>query len=609
MRHVVVLLLVGLCLPSLVFADDSLGAGMAAYHAGNYEEAFRIFTIYAEQGDAAAQYKLGVMYEIGEGVPENDAEAVQWYRKAAEQGSVEAKARLGAFYLLGRAVEHDPNKALRWIGEAAEQGHAGAQSLLGFLYQEGVIVPLDVAEAVAWYRKAAEQGYLPAQFKLGWLYFSGEGVPTDFVEAHRWLSLVVATDPELRIPGFDENAVAFRNRIEERMTPEQIAEAQRLATESHEIDYSHAGGPGGAGGWIAKVNGSEVSLREFLRRARMQSDNYRRLFGQEYDQALVTNEVIGYLVRREIMCQEAEKAGLTVTPRETADRIFETFSGPDGNFIGAEQYEGVVRRNWGVGTETFESWVADDVLADKWKDRVTQHVRVTEDEIEALYRARTEKTTIDYAVVASADQEDDLEITDEEVQAWYHAHQEDYRRAAGRKLVVESELASEIAPLADVANRVRADLLNQRLRDLALANARRAFERRGSFDAAVKSLELEQQESGYLAPDHARLPATGGTSPELRAVLFGDAAGEGDEGVVPVPAGALIYRVTRREPFDRELYEDSRETLRTELIGQRRVDVLNQLLSGLLQGTYNIEYNTEELARYTGQPATPAPAD
>ena len=61
----------------------------------------------AEQGDAAAQANLGVMYETGRGVPQDAAEAVRWYRLAAEQGNASAQFNLGGMYASGRGVPHD----------------------------------------------------------------------------------------------------------------------------------------------------------------------------------------------------------------------------------------------------------------------------------------------------------------------------------------------------------------------------------------------------------------------------------------------------------------------------------------------------------------------
>jgi len=112
----------------------------AAHKAGDFQKAFRLWKPLAEQGDADAQANLGLMYDTGRGVPENDAKAVYWYRKAAEQG------------------------------------HAGVQNSLGTMYDNGEGVPEDNAKAVHWYRKAAEQGHARAQSNLGVMYDNGEGV-------------------------------------------------------------------------------------------------------------------------------------------------------------------------------------------------------------------------------------------------------------------------------------------------------------------------------------------------------------------------------------------------------------------------------------------------
>ena len=60
--------------------------GKAAYDRGDYATALKIWRPFAEQGVTMAQYNLGVMYDKGQGVPQDDAEAAKWYQKAAEQG-------------------------------------------------------------------------------------------------------------------------------------------------------------------------------------------------------------------------------------------------------------------------------------------------------------------------------------------------------------------------------------------------------------------------------------------------------------------------------------------------------------------------------------------
>jgi uncharacterized protein len=78
----------------------------------------------AELGMAAAQNNLALMYDNGEGVPENDAEAVKWYRKAADQGLVEAQFNLGNMYESGEGVPENDAEAVKWYRKAADQGLA-----------------------------------------------------------------------------------------------------------------------------------------------------------------------------------------------------------------------------------------------------------------------------------------------------------------------------------------------------------------------------------------------------------------------------------------------------------------------------------------------------
>jgi len=73
----------------------------------------------AEQGDASAQFNLGVMYDNGWGVPQNYTEAAKWYRQAAEQGQADAQNNLGVMYLQGQGVPQDYTLAYSWLNLAA----------------------------------------------------------------------------------------------------------------------------------------------------------------------------------------------------------------------------------------------------------------------------------------------------------------------------------------------------------------------------------------------------------------------------------------------------------------------------------------------------------
>ena len=148
-------------------------------------EVFRLY-VSARQGYAVSQLELGYGYYWGEGVAQDYAEAVSWFRKAAEQGNAEAQFNLGACYESGQGVAQDYAAAASWFRRAAEQGHADAQYNLGVYYDKGQGVAQDYAEAVSWYRKAAEQGHASAQYNLSNCYYFGQGVAQDYSAAVLW---------------------------------------------------------------------------------------------------------------------------------------------------------------------------------------------------------------------------------------------------------------------------------------------------------------------------------------------------------------------------------------------------------------------------------------
>ena len=206
-------------------AQNNLGY---SYHYGegvpqDYVEAVKWYRLAADQGYAEAQNNLGVCYENGEGVPQDYAEAVRWFRLAAEQGILNAQTQLGYYYHGGLGVSQDYAEAVKWVSLAADQGYAEAQNNLGWCYENGVGVPKDYAEAVKWYRLAADQGNSNAQNNLGLCYDRNQGVPRDDVLAYMWFNLAGASGSET---GYNN-----RESISKRMTPEQIAEAQKLSRE------------------------------------------------------------------------------------------------------------------------------------------------------------------------------------------------------------------------------------------------------------------------------------------------------------------------------------------------------------------------------------------
>jgi TPR repeat protein len=185
LRFTITFVLSIICLTVPAWADFQ--AGMDATIRGDYATALREWRPLAEQGDALAQYNLGMLYRKGRGVPQDDVQARQWYAKAAAQGQAKAQFNLGTLYFNGEGVPKDYPQALRWFRLAADQGEAVAQTKIAIMYDEG------------------------------------QGVSQDLVQAYKWYSLAATNG--------DKPAAELRDALAKQMTPAQIAEAQKLARE------------------------------------------------------------------------------------------------------------------------------------------------------------------------------------------------------------------------------------------------------------------------------------------------------------------------------------------------------------------------------------------
>jgi uncharacterized protein len=179
---------------TLGLARETADAAYHAYQEGRYQAALRLARPLAEAGDARAQSILGLLYYHGQGVQQDFAAAATWLRKAANQDDADAQSHLGVMFFQGQGV------------------------------------PQDKTEAMKWFRSAADLGDAEAQYNLGLTYAKGEGGEPDNVRAHMWFNLAAARLPPSDIG--DRNAAAKgRDLVAAKMTPQQIAEALRLASE------------------------------------------------------------------------------------------------------------------------------------------------------------------------------------------------------------------------------------------------------------------------------------------------------------------------------------------------------------------------------------------
>jgi tetratricopeptide (TPR) repeat protein len=250
-----------MALALLVSAAPAIGGPVddarAAYARGSYQEALRILRVEADRGSAEAQFILGLIYQAGKGVPQDDIQAAQWYRKAADQKFAQAEVALGSLYVTGGVgvpakpaeatqlflsaaqagnadgqlnvgisyeqgfgIAQSYPEALNWYRLAAAQGNDDAALNLGYLYHEGLGTAKDNDTAARWYRVAADRGSNMAQLNLGLMHMDREVSPADPVEGMMWLILASESQPK---------ASDYIEALSKRMTPDQVFEAQRRA--------------------------------------------------------------------------------------------------------------------------------------------------------------------------------------------------------------------------------------------------------------------------------------------------------------------------------------------------------------------------------------------
>ena len=167
--------------------NPDLSRAKAAYAMRDYATALRLYQPLAKHGDKRAQFSLGVIYHLGQGVVKNPKEAMKWFRLSAEQGNEKAQYALYGMYKSGTGTDQDFKKAVRWL------------------------------------RLAAEQGLPIAQKALGEVYYDGRGVLQNHVMAHMWFNIAASNGYEF--------STLYRDRLAKLMTAADISKAQQLARE------------------------------------------------------------------------------------------------------------------------------------------------------------------------------------------------------------------------------------------------------------------------------------------------------------------------------------------------------------------------------------------
>ena len=208
-------------------AADELTDALAHYAKLDYALALEKLTPLAEQGNAVAQVKLGIIYSRAEGVPRDNVVALRWLARAAEQGDAEAQFELGVMYRDGLGTPTDGSLAMQWFQRAAERGVPHAFNAIGELHLGHADIPQDYAAALVWFLRGAQVDDADCLYNIGIRYALGQGVEQDDVEAYKWLDLAADTG----IGDLRGKALRALQAIGERLMPLQVAQAKSGAQE------------------------------------------------------------------------------------------------------------------------------------------------------------------------------------------------------------------------------------------------------------------------------------------------------------------------------------------------------------------------------------------
>lgn len=178
--------------------------------------------------DREKDYPVALTRGVKAWTESNYTLAYELLRPLSEQGNAVAQYIIGVMYFRGKTVTKDYKESVKFLNLSAMQGYARAQHKLGNIYTGNILGKPDFRKAVKWFRLAAVQGYTPSQYFLATLYEGGDGIKQNYVHAYMWFSLA----SEKNVLAKDE-----RDRIAKKMTASQIIRAQKMARVCKEKKY------------------------------------------------------------------------------------------------------------------------------------------------------------------------------------------------------------------------------------------------------------------------------------------------------------------------------------------------------------------------------------
>ena len=281
-----------------------------------------------------------------------------------------------------------------------------------------------------------------------------------------------------------------------------------------------AGGPGG-GGAAVRVGDRSVSEEEFLSEMQRLNQRFSQLYGEQWSelrsQVDLAGQTASYFIDRELQLEEAKRVGIRVTDEELREAILKnpTFTDENGEFLGAETYQRIIRAYFRMSPQEFERRYTEDLIIGKLNGLLERGVWVSDEEAEQAFRQQREVADFDAVQLRYENHLGDVTVSEEEARAAYDLTAEDYHRDEQRVIryqLVETSKLRRLLPVEEDDLRAFYEEHQEEFLEGEQANARHILIR------LAPDASGEQEAATKLRADAvARMASTGADFAELAA--------------------------------------------------------------------------------------------
>ena len=352
------------------------------------------------------------------------------------------------------------------------------------------------------------------------------------------------------------------------------------------------------------VDGDAITFPELDRAHRNLQQTYRSMYGgqipSELEQQLqLPVQAVQQLVRQRLLVQEAEAAGIRVSDKELAEQMLELpiFKDESGNYIGDENYTRAVRSLGYPNPASFEEAFRQDLMVEKLNRMMRDTLSIPDEEVEKAYRDAEESARIDYVLLPAERFAAEIEASDEQLQAFFAAHSDDFRlpeRRVVRYLFVDpATIRAGLSiddPEVEVFFQQNGDDYRReervRIRQVLLRtdDGRRTVDEARSLMGEIRARLDSGGDFASVASEHSEDPASrdqggdlgfiarGEILPEVENAAFATTVGE-VVGPIETSLGLHLVEVTDKQPGGLPAFDEVKEQVRSRMLDERAVQV------------------------------------